>query len=152
MARRTVESLLEAVQSLPPREVDKFEDRFGEWRRGTATDERLIAIALRGLTPADDVRLRKLAGGSEQGTLSERDWEEYRSLAATAEQLNFERVRALAELGRRWALPVEAVMQKIGAKTRPIPPSCAHTLRKMKGSTMTIRPSEFCVAKSASQL
>ncbi|MCI0359869.1 MAG: hypothetical protein L0211_15435 [Planctomycetaceae bacterium] len=118
MAKATVESLLEAVQSLPPRDVERFEDRFGEWRRGTATDQHLITVVHRGLRAVDDARLRKLITRSEEGTLSEGEWEEYRSLARKAEQLNLERVRALAELSRRWAQPVEAVMEKIGWKSR----------------------------------
>jgi hypothetical protein len=114
MSQRTVESLLRAIQNLPPREFDQLDVRLAQWKLDAASDEHLVRTTKQRLKPADDARLRKLIAKSEAGRLADREKVEYRGLARQAERINAERVKALAELVRRWAKPSQVVMQEVG--------------------------------------
>jgi len=114
MSQSTVDSLLQGVQSLPPGDLDLFEDRLADWKKTVLTDEQLIETTRRSLEPEDDARLRSLVEKSEAGELTKPDRQVYLQLATLAEQVSVERVRALAELVRRWHKPMTAVMEQIG--------------------------------------
>jgi len=105
-----VETLLEAVQRLPPRQRREFEDRFDEWKMGAASDGELIAEMKLRLSGGDEARLRNLVEKSENGQLSQAEKLDYQRLAKRAEMLTVRRVRALTALAERRGIPLEAVM------------------------------------------
>lgn len=108
-----VNSLLDAVKQLPPRELNEFEDRLAKWKLDAASDAQLVRRTRQALPASDERRLRRFIPKSEAGELSGPERAEYRELARHAEQLNVERVKALAELARRWGKPLDVVMQEV---------------------------------------
>jgi len=79
-----------------------------------ASDESLIQTAQGKLPAADERRLKRLVGKSEEGRLTPLEQDDFIQLARRAEQLDARRLQALAELSRRWKTPVAAVMKQIG--------------------------------------
>jgi hypothetical protein len=117
-AQLTVDHLLQAIQQLSPAELQQFMCRFEEWQRqnGVPADEEtaLIEATKERLPAADERRLNRLGRKSERGTLSSKEWDEYRSLAQQSEQLDVRRVEALAKLAQRRGKPVPVIMKEIG--------------------------------------
>jgi hypothetical protein len=66
------------------------------------------------LPPKEERRLKRLIGKSERGTLSPKELTEYQELARRTEQIDVERLEALAELVRRRGQPLAVVMKEIG--------------------------------------
>jgi hypothetical protein len=114
MSQLTVDSLLEAVQRLPPSDLHQFADRFASWKRNAMTDDQLIQATQTALNAADRHKLEELTAISETGGLTTEDRTIYQELATRAERANVERVQALSELVRRWGQPLPAVMKQIG--------------------------------------
>lgn len=114
MSPLTVETLLEAVQHLPPLEFRRFEEGLARLRLDAASDEQLLEAVRQSLPPAEAGQLRELIARSEAGTLSDPERAAYRELAERAEHINLARVRAVAELARRWGMPLDAVLHKVG--------------------------------------
>jgi hypothetical protein len=115
----TIDQLITAVKRLPPTQLHVFTRRLSAWQvKSRKEDEEtgLIATAQARLPATVERRFRRLAGKSERGLLSAKELEEYRVLAQQAEQLNAQRVEALAKLARRWGKPVRVVMREIGGR------------------------------------
>lgn len=114
----TIDQLITAVKQLPPTQLHVFTRRLSAWqtksRKESDEETGLIAAAQVRLPATAERRLRRLARKSEQGLLSAKELEEYRALAQQAEQMNAQRVEAVAKLARRWGKPVSAVMREIG--------------------------------------
>ena len=112
----TVEDLLAAVKQLPPDKLNEFAGQFIEWcgERAPGTEIALIQATRRQLPPRDQRRLRALSSKSETDALSPRELQEYQRLAQRAQEIDVDRVRALAELARRWGKPVDRVIEEIG--------------------------------------
>lgn len=111
----TADSLLRAVQQLPPPELHTFAHRFAAWQQALARSEAaLIQTTKRALPPAQLRRLRQLAAHSETATLSEKELAEYQRLTRRAEALDVPRAEALAELVQRRGQPARQVMAEIG--------------------------------------
>jgi hypothetical protein len=118
MPRPGVDDLLDLVKRLPPGEREEFAARFSQWHAAAAGDDALIQTARGKLPPADERRLKRLVAKSETGRLTSPEREEYVRLARSAEQLDVRRVQALAELSRRWNLPLAAVMKQVGWESK----------------------------------
>jgi hypothetical protein len=73
----------------------------------------LIAQATSRLQPAEERRLNRLIDRSERGILSEKEQQEYLVLAEKVQQLDGERVTALAELSRRRGQSPAEVLKEI---------------------------------------
>ena len=97
---RTAEQVIAVVKQLSPAELRKFARRFTEWRQGSKETALVQATKAR-LSSADERRFKRLTAKSEQGTLTCKELEEYRSLARQAEQLDVKRTEALVELARQ---------------------------------------------------
>jgi hypothetical protein len=65
------------------------------------------------LQPAEERRLNRLIDRSERGILSEKEQQEYLVLAEKVQQLDGERVTALAELSRRRGQSPAEVLKEI---------------------------------------
>ena len=115
----TIDQLITAVKRLPPTQLHVFTHRLSAWQvKSRKEDEEtgLIATAQARLPAAVERRFRRLAKKSELGLLSAKELQEYRALAQQAEQVNTQRVKALAKLARRWGKPVRVVMRAIGGR------------------------------------
>ena len=116
----TVDWLIAAVKRLPPTKLHLFSRRFSAWRAKSqkVTDEEtaLIAAAHLRLPATAERRLKRLAAKSERGLLKANELEEYRRLSRQAEQLNAQRVEALAKLARQWEKPIHVVMREMGRR------------------------------------
>jgi hypothetical protein len=108
------------VKQLPPAKLHLFSRRLSVWRAKSekATDEEatLITATHSRLPATAERRLKRLAEKSEQGLLKAPELEEYRELARQAEQLNAQRVAALAKLAHRWEKPIHVVRREIGRR------------------------------------
>jgi len=116
----TVDWLIAAVKQLPPAKLHLFSRRFNAWRaksqKTTEEETALIAATHLHLPAPAEQRLKRLAVKSERGLLKANELEEYRRLSQQAEQLNAQRVEALAKLARRWEKPIQVVMREIGRR------------------------------------
>ena len=116
----TVNRLIAAVKQLPPAKLHLFTRRFSAWqaqsRKATDEETALIATTQTRLPTTAERRLERLVEKSERGLLNLKELEEYRTLSQQAEQLNAQRVEALAKLARRWGKPVGVVMREISWK------------------------------------
>ena len=118
-----VEQLLEAVAHLSPPEQREFRRRLAARRverNGGAEPEEatLIRAAQARLPAAVERRLRKLIARAEAGRLTEKERDEYQSLAEDAQRIDAARAEALAELARRRGQPMRAVKAAIERKGR----------------------------------
>ena len=116
----TVDWLITAVKQLPPAKLHLFSRRFSAWQAKSqkATDEEtaLITVTHLRLPTTAERRLRRLAEKSERGLLKANELEEYRRLSQQAEQLDAQRVEALAKLAHRWGKPIHVVMREMGRR------------------------------------
>jgi hypothetical protein len=114
----SLEQLLEAVDRLSPAQMREFERRMAARRsdqRNDRSDEApLVRAAKARLTPAADRRLKTLIARSERGRLTREELAEYQALAQEAQQLDAERVEALAKLARSRGKSLGAVKAEIG--------------------------------------
>jgi len=114
----TVDWLIAAVKQLPPAKLHLFSRRFSVWwaksRKATDEETALIAATHLRLPTTAERRLKRLAEKSERGLLKVNELEEYRRLAQQAEQLDAQRVEALAKLAHRWEKPIHVVMREMG--------------------------------------
>jgi hypothetical protein len=121
-APASVEELLEAIERLSPVELGEFSRQFAARQhangRGSKDEAALVKITKARLPATQRQRLQRLIAKSEQGGLTPKELADYRALAKQAEQLNVQRVEALAELVRRRGKPVQMVMQEIGWEDR----------------------------------
>ncbi len=116
----TVESLLAAIEQLPPNELRELKKRLAiEQRRNghlEAEETSLIEATRESLSTTEKRRLNRLLVKSEQQTLTTSEQEEYLNLARKAEQISVRRVEALAQLSRLRRQPVRQIMDEIGWK------------------------------------
>jgi hypothetical protein len=112
--RTGVEKLLDLVKRLPPNERQEFALRFAQWQVDAASEDELIDTAREKLPVAEQKRLKRLVVKGEGAQLTDDERGDYVQLARQAEQLDARRLQALAELSRRWQLPVDAVMKRVG--------------------------------------
>ena len=114
----SLEQLLEAVDRLSPAQMQEFERRMAARRSDQRTDRSdeapLVRAAKARLTPAADRRLKTLIARSERGRLTREELAEYQALAQEAQQLDVERVEALAKLARSRGKSLGAVKAEIG--------------------------------------
>lgn len=114
----SLEQLLEAVDRLSPAQMREFERRMAARRsaqRKDRSDEApLVRAAKARLTPAADRRLKTLIARSEGGRLTREELAEYQALAQEVQQLDAERVEALAKLARSRGKSLGAVKAEIG--------------------------------------
>ena len=100
--RVTVESLLAAIERLPPNELREFKEKFNALQksngRAEANETALIEATGESLPSAEMRRIKRLIAGSEQGTLTDQELTEYKSLSEKAERISVRRVEALAKL------------------------------------------------------
>jgi hypothetical protein len=117
-AQLTVEHLMTAVKQLSPAELREFAQQFSAWQEKNGAqvenETALIQATKARLPVADARRLKRLIAKSERGTLIPKELDDYRRLAQQAEQLNVQRVEALATLVRTQGKPVHVVMAEIG--------------------------------------
>lgn len=90
--------------------------RWAKSQKTTEEETALIAATHLRLPTLAERRLKRLAGKSERGLLKANELEEYRRLSQQAEQLNAQRVEALAKLARRWEKPIHIVMREMGRR------------------------------------
>lgn len=116
----TLEQLLEAIKHLAPAERHELQRQFLAWQNENGTpeknEEELLQAAAAHLSTTAERRLRRLISKSEQGTLTPKELNEYRSLAQQAEQVDVTRAAALAELIRRRSQHAPIVRAETGAE------------------------------------
>lgn len=113
-----VGQLMATVMQLSPDELRDFKTRFQEWQKGAGEPREEEAVLVEAchsrLSDAALRRLKALIGKSERGALSAAELKEYRDLVRRSEKVDAVRLASLAELARRWRMPVQEVMSAIG--------------------------------------
>lgn len=116
----TVESLLAAIEQLPPNELRELKKRLAVKQRRNghleAEETSLIEATRESLSTTEKRRLNRLLAKSEQQTLTASEQEEYLGLARKAEQISARRIEALAQLARLRRQPARQIMDEIGWK------------------------------------
>src|SRR5438105_10743822 len=129
-ARRkpAAEKLLTAVKHLSAAELREFERNFAAWlgqngtnRRDEPDEEDLLAMIQQnsGLPKAKQRRLERLRRKRQSEHLAKREEKELQMLWQRVEQMNVERLRALAELARQRGTDVKTLMRDLGIAENP---------------------------------
>lgn len=112
--------ILAAVEQLSSRELEQLLSKLiaiqAERRAPhlTAEESAIFSRINQALPPEKKERLRELAAKREDGALTEKEWEELIGLTDRLEEMQAERLGALAELARLRGTTLSGVMDQLG--------------------------------------
>jgi hypothetical protein len=124
-ARLSSEDLLKAIEQLETAEIERFVERLIDLKAQRSApslaprETELLVKINRGL-PADGVaRYQELIQRRRSGSLSAEEYDDLLRLSDQVEQLDAERVEALAELASLQGISLSRLMTELGIQTPP---------------------------------
>ncbi len=126
---RSVEHLMNSVKQLSHIELDKFSQKFAEWKQQQnhsavetidpdASDDEVMAYIKKNLklTEKENHRYWQLRRKSDDEILTDDELPEYQELVRQLTILNTKRLEGIAILVHRWKKPAEEIIAKFGLK------------------------------------